>query len=947
MPGSTEACKSPTQSIIETRGDQVVSLLFLSFRYNPELLDPPAMGLQPLLLSTYRRYKEDEKAARACGYQNPAKSGKEGKSKPTHAPSAPSTRLKGKTRKQAKQSGATTTSLGPEVAQPKAVEYSISILELTKQAEFLSSSTQKESILPSDVEAVLQRAIQGRQKCHRWYSKIGSNKVSDAGHRKFISILQDILSKLKGTESSDIKPNTTKSTNGTILSNQFAALGVEETFDEEFPLTAIDVEPQSAGPPRRREVYEIEDIEAGQEEVFQLFCFFEDLHALEEYVKAAWLRFFDDQISLNVVSVITQTAIDIVKRLEKDALVWTNPNHYPLANLTQVGIDLVKLDERPSKQHRNIIGNQTSKHAYANIALPVFYSDAKARGENPDELLKDERILDIKPWHDFIYLPTFRTLLKFADVAHRAFVADLQDWPLPIPPMRRSYIVRPDLLELPGYKEREDDDRTLTQLLHEIFLVDKGKTLMSRFNYDDRGIFHALPDELAKNARNLWYKGTVDMCTVFTSKLVLELTKLGNRSRKPSYVKHLDQARDMADAVLGFEVNDGVLETGDYRWRRTDQPIIMALHGLVESQIPNKIIPGLKKTMVSLHGPNQDGFSGSFDDMPPKMRAILRKRMIERGEDPDDGPTEEHERNAQKLNIKMIRANEQDDFYRTHNPLNCGTLSLELTTTFEAAGVALANHHLTVYAMAHLYNAFQQLAVTEIRWPTMEQVIDLQCNALFANDVPKTPADFYRRITYRTGLSRVSRDPSKNKIAPFRTCIASEACKKLLESQDSVEHALSQLEDQIDQRVTIPEAKKIRTGPKKALNGRRRQLNPLQLLDRFERFLPVLLRDMELDYITLTKTCTKLLNAIKEALNADLGFGLGVVREAGDSNDHGLLLMVIVILDRVEKAWNVHRLSKSKEPFKGGVELDCAKSVFEDFFVDHIAPTLNEKSGRI
>ncbi|KXT03455.1 hypothetical protein AC578_1633 [Pseudocercospora eumusae] len=921
--------------------------------YNKTPPHSPSMGLQPLLLSTYRRYKEDEKvfstwlaqAARACGYQTPAKSKASHVPSAPSAPPAPSARLKGKARKQAKQSGATTTSSAPEAAQPKAVEYSISIAELTKQADFVSSSNQKDSILPSHVEAVLQRAIQGRQKCHHWYSKIGSDKVSDAGHWKFISILQDILGKLKGTGSSGAEPSTTKSTKGTNLSNQFAALGVEEPFEEEFPITAIDIGSQSAGASRRREVYEIEDIEAGQEEVFQLFCFFEDLHALEDHVKAAWLRFFANEISLNVASIITQTAIDIVKRLEKDALVWTNPNHYPLANLTQVGIDLVKLDERPNKQSRNFIGNQTSKHAYANIALPVFYSDAKARGENPDELLKDERILDIKPWHDFIYLPTFRTLLKFADVAHQAFLADLQDWPLPIPPMRMSYIIRPDLLELPGYKEREEDDRTLTQLLHEIFLVDKGKTLMSRFHHDDRGIFHALPDELAKCARNLWHKGTVDMCTVFTSKLVLELSKLGNRSRKPLYVKQLDQARDMADAVLGFQVNEGVLDTGDYRWRRIDEPVIMALHVLVQSQIPNKIIPGLKKTMSSsLHDPSQGGFSGSFDDMPPKTRAILRKRMIERGEDPDDGPTEEHERNARKLNIKMIRANEQDDFFRTHNPLNCGTLSLELTTTLEAAGVALANHHLTIFAMAHLYNAFQQLTVTDIRWPTMGQVMHVQCNALFANDVPKTPADFYRRISYRTGLSRVSRDPSKNKIAPFRTCIASEACKKLLESTDTVEHALAQLEDQIDRRVTISSEKSIITGPKKVVNGRRRQLNPLQLLDRFERFLPILLRDMELDYITLTKTCTKLLNAIKRALNAKLGFGLGVVREAGDSNDHGLLLMVIVILDRVEKAWNVHRLSKSNEPFQGGAELQCARLVFEEFFADHIAPTLSNES---
>ena len=49
------------------------------------------------------------------------------------------------------------------------------------------------------------------------------------------------------------------------------------------------------------------------------------------------------------------------------------------------------------------------------------------------------------------------------------------------------------------------------------------------------------------------------------------------------------------------------------------------------------------------------------------------------------------------------------------NPLYCGTILLNLAAMTEEAGVALANHHLSIFGTAHLYNAMRQLDLTQIR----------------------------------------------------------------------------------------------------------------------------------------------------------------------------------------------------------------------------------------
>lgn len=73
------------------------------------------------------------------------------------------------------------------------------------------------------------------------------------------------------------------------------------------------------------------------------------------------------------------------------------------------------------------------------------------------------------------------------------------------------------------------------------------------------------------------------------------------------------------------------------------------------------------------------------------------------------------------------------------NPLYCGTILLNLAAMTEEAGIALANHHLTILPVAHLYNTLRQLSLTQIRWSEMEKVIEIHTGPIFAGDIPINP----------------------------------------------------------------------------------------------------------------------------------------------------------------------------------------------------------------
>lgn len=150
------------------------------------------------------------------------------------------------------------------------------------------------------------------------------------------------------------------------------------------------------------------------------------------------------------------------------------------------------------------------------------------------------------------------------------------------------------------------------------------------------------------------------------------------------------------------------------------------------------------------------------------------------------------------LNLKDIRPSCDPNFAMSNDPLQCGTLLLNILVRQEEAGVKLANHHLSIFATAYLYHGLRLLENTDMSWPQLDHIMDIQVGPLFAGEVPATLAQAHSRMSYRLGSSARRRD--FNQVMPwkFQETTASTLLRKLLDEPKTFESTLYQLEAHIE-----------------------------------------------------------------------------------------------------------------------------------------------------
>jgi hypothetical protein len=173
------------------------------------------MALPSFLFSSFQQYKEDtnvfitwiHEASKTCGRRAHTASAVKNVSTevaPSPVIAAPSRRLKGKARKEAKSASAPVTPTPPE---PKYVRHKVSTAEILEQAHAIAQPAIQRQALPVSVRRIVERAITTRRRCAAWYrSQVDADKASNDGHRHFINVLQNALSILDEGASARRKP---------------------------------------------------------------------------------------------------------------------------------------------------------------------------------------------------------------------------------------------------------------------------------------------------------------------------------------------------------------------------------------------------------------------------------------------------------------------------------------------------------------------------------------------------------------------------------------------------------------------------------------------------------------------------------------------------------------------------------------------------------------------
>ena len=457
--------------------------------------------LPDILFSSYQRYKEDtnvfatwlSQAARSCGYEAPELDTKV----PMPSKTAPSVvtashRLKGKTRKEAKAAAATSdtsTPKAPDSLPIPVAKYKLTTKRLLEQAQAVAKSMKPKVQLPPDILKVVQRAIHARQRCAAWFEETKSKNVTSIeGHAHFIAVLQQALNILQPcydseevdtTKQSGVKESKPKKMHGSSrtfgddLSNRFGNLHVDD-IDETLDITTSNVNQAVGKTPKTKskveyeEVYELID-EFCIDVSFTIFCFFEDLHRIQDFMKQTWMRYVKKELDLMTCAMTTNIALDMIRRAEEDIIDQASA-----------------LLKKP--------------RSYEGIAMVIFFAESFAKGENPEEAFASSDRLKITPFDEFIYLSTARILIKFEQIAAMKIA-----YPQPVPSVRFSYLSRPDLLDLPQVKKWEEEDEFLTQLLMELSLNDNVLKAQEEFS----GHKAPLTDEITRAFYNLRRGGEV------------------------------------------------------------------------------------------------------------------------------------------------------------------------------------------------------------------------------------------------------------------------------------------------------------------------------------------------------------------------------------------------------------------------------------------------------
>ena len=325
----------------------------------------------------------------------------------------------------------------------------------------------------------------------------------------------------------------------------------------------------------------------------------------------------------------------------------------------------------------------------------------------------------------------------------------------------------------------------------------------------------------------------------------------------------------------------------------------------------------------------------SFDELDPETREEVYQQLRARGHEFTEPPKEIKE-NIKRIGMDAIKPNPDASFIYTHNPLHCGTMTYNLAIRMEEIGIALANHHVSVFLIAHLYNALRQTEVVHGKWPEMEKLIEQQMGVLFGGNFLKTPKEIHTRYAIHLGLSAKNfarnRRPTKATMQPWAA--GKKEGPKFLQDKTSqvfrryfdkepLERCLYRLE-------AVAQADAPAESMKKMMS--RKFLTSLQFISQVREWFPGSISNIQIDYITLIRTCNTLLRSIRTRISRDLDVQ-HPISKGDDSNDAGLVIMVLDILGEAsDSQFFKEEVLRSKERLPGGPQLQVAGEVLNEYF---------------
>ncbi|KAL2001017.1 hypothetical protein VTN02DRAFT_2330 [Thermoascus thermophilus] len=322
-------------------------------------------------------------------------------------------------------------------------------------------------------------------------------------------------------------PSVERKTGMDFMQNRFAALDVEDT-DESLDIVASDIGTmEDTSQKQSRAVYEVE-VDCIWDFQFAMYCFFEDLHSLQEYLQGTWKRYRAGDIDIVSATILTTGALDQVRRAEKE---------------------IYAMHPSPRLHGR----------AYGDLAATMCCMESICNGKNPLESFSGR---EFTPFEEYIYLPIENCLRKFAEFRGVVF-------PSMVPSLGMRYLSQPELLESPHTRKLQAEDRVLTQMLmdldlNELMKDDHSEILKTTMPGLDERMQSGIDDCFTRAVRSVLTTGLVTVESVFASRLLLDIQDICGGHFKGREIL-LDAAR-CTQSIFQLKKENRVSVGESYQW---------------------------------------------------------------------------------------------------------------------------------------------------------------------------------------------------------------------------------------------------------------------------------------------------------------------------------------------------------------------------------------------
>lgn len=689
--------------------------------------------------------------------------------------------------------------------------------------------------------------------------------------------------------------------------NTFEALEVEDA-EEFYDSIAVVPTPRKksnkAAPLPVPTLYE-STIGVDSDVAFGVYCFFEDMHKIQEHVKNVWNLYKESKVDLISATFIATAAIELVRAAEDD-IMKNLPSHMRVSDSFEAMVSI-------------IYGTEELKPRVSYAASKIPHGS--------------------KLFDQFVYQNTGRTLAHWLKAVKSRKTEELAL--APIPSLLRTDARFANLIRTPEIKKAERDENFLIQLcMDTLFWIKDLKDCVE----DKRNDPVRLHDDIfTKSQKILMEQGAVRAWIVFAAQVMIDINDtLGSLQDLP--LKDLQAAGKQADQSLALDPDDrfcnkcGGCGNAGSRWGHANKHIPEAAYNLLHDWIlPSgsflHIWFNVRQSMLRVQRSIHQGQLVRADVI---SRAVHReKSQAMRAVFPCTG-NEEFTPSFHRVDVSQslddINPNSELEFFFRANPLWSGHTKLQLAVKMEAASVALANYRQPILSLAHLYNALQQYGLLEESWPELEKCMEVQKMALFGSMVPTEPKEMYNRMLTRMGYA-----PAHFACSGSRTCqcipklrkdkkvydFQGDPTMKIFRSMLMNELSLEQSLYRIDS-LMVPAAKKRQTC----------NLTPLYFLSRLGTWMPQLVARLEkVDYIALAKEGNNLLATVSIMIDTTIDDPYrGTVSISLDEHGPTNAFMVSNILWNGMTDERFQRQKAAKDPpFDGKALIRCAADVVNTY----------------